>query len=62
MDGQAQQLPRLGLFSWENSLVGLNEGDVTYLQGQEDGRATASELHVYVGRSSGGATRSTGRA
>ena len=49
MDGQAQQLPRLGLFSWENSLVGLNEGDVTYLQGQEDGPANASELWVYVG-------------
>jgi hypothetical protein len=48
-DGQAQQLPRLGLFSWENSLVGLNEGDVTYLQGQEDGPANASELWVYVG-------------
>jgi hypothetical protein len=50
LDGQAQQLPRLGQFSWENSLVGLNEGDVTYLQGQEDGPANASELWVYVGR------------
>jgi hypothetical protein len=49
LDGQAQQLPRLGLFSWENSLVGLNEGDTTYLQGQEDGSATGSQLHVYVG-------------
>ena len=49
MDGQAQQLPRLGLLSWENSPVGLNEGDVTYLQGQEDAGATTSELHVYVG-------------
>ena len=50
LDGQAQQLPRLGLFSWENSLVGLNRGDVTYVQGQEDGSATGSELHVYIGR------------
>jgi hypothetical protein len=50
IDGQAQQLPRLGLFSWENSLAGLNDGDVTYLQGQEDAGATNSELHVYVGR------------
>ncbi len=49
LDGQAQQLPRLGLLSWENSLVGLNEGDTTYLQGQEDGSATGSQLHVYVG-------------
>lgn len=47
-DGQAQQLPRLGLFSWENTLVGLNEGDVTYAQGQED--TAAGQLHVYVGR------------
>jgi hypothetical protein len=46
-DGQAQQLPRLGLFSWENSLVGMNEGDVTYVQGQED--SSAGQLHVYVG-------------
>ena len=48
-DGQAQQLPRLGQFSWENSLVGMNKGDTTYLQGQEDGPANASELWVYVG-------------
>jgi hypothetical protein len=47
-DGQAQQLPRLGLFSWENTVVGLNEGDVTYAQGQED--TAAGQLHVYVGR------------
>jgi secreted PhoX family phosphatase len=46
-DGQAQQLPRLGLFSWENSLVGLNKGDVTYVQGQED--SAAGQLHVYAG-------------
>lgn len=49
LDGQAQQLPRLGLLSWENSLVGLNRGDATYVQGQEDGSATGSQLHVYVG-------------
>lgn len=47
-DGQAQQLPRLGLFSWENTLVGLNDRDVTYLQGQED--AATGQLHVYIGR------------
>ena len=48
-DGQAQQLPRLGLFSWENSLVGLSEGDTTYIQGQEDTGPTSGQLHVYVG-------------
>jgi hypothetical protein len=47
-DGQAQQLPRLGLFSWENAVVGLNEGDVTYTQGQED--TATGQLWVYVGR------------
>jgi len=50
VDGQAQQLPRLGLLSWENSVVGLNKGDTTYLQGQEDGSATGSNLHVYIGQ------------
>ena len=48
-EGRAQQLPRLGLFSWENSLVGLNRGDVTYIQGQEDTGPTSGQLHVYVG-------------
>jgi hypothetical protein len=47
-DGQAQQLPRFGLFSWENTVVGLNRGDVTYAQGQED--LATGQLHVYVGR------------
>ena len=51
--GQAQQLPRLGQFSWENSLVGLNRGDVTYLQGQEDAGPTGGQLHVYVGEKQG---------
>ena len=47
-DGQAQQLPRLGLFSWENTLVGLNEGDVTYTHGQED--TSGGQLWIYIGR------------
>jgi hypothetical protein len=47
-DGEAQQLPRLGLFSWENTLVGMNEGDVTYTMGQED--ANPGQLWVYIGR------------
>jgi Bacterial protein of unknown function (DUF839) len=47
-DGQAQQLPRLGLFSWENTLVGLNRGDVTYVHGQED--TASGQLRVYIGR------------
>jgi hypothetical protein len=47
-DGQAQQLPRLGLFSWENTLAGMNEGDVTYTYGQED--TAGGQLWVYIGR------------
>ena len=47
--GQAWQLPRLGLFSWENTLVAHNSSDTTLVMGQEDGPATASELWVYVG-------------
>ena len=41
--GVAGRPPEVG------AVVGLNEGDVTYLQGQEDGPANASELWVYVG-------------
>ncbi|HEX2359666.1 MAG TPA: alkaline phosphatase PhoX [Solirubrobacterales bacterium] len=46
--GQAQQLPRLGLFSWENTLAGLNKGDTTYTMGQED--AAGGQLWVYMGQ------------
>ena len=53
-EGQAQQLPRLGLFSWENTLVGLNEGDVTYSHGQED--TASGQLWVYIGRKLKGGT------
>ena len=41
-------------------LVGLNEGDVTYTQGQED--TPSGQLYVYIGRKLSAATRSTGRA
>ena len=47
-DGQAQQLPRLGLFSWENTLAGLNKGDTTYTMGQED--TAGGQLWVYIGQ------------
>jgi Bacterial protein of unknown function (DUF839) len=47
-DGRAQQLPRLGLFSWENSVVGMNDGDATCVQGQED--TANGQLHVYIGQ------------
>jgi hypothetical protein len=47
--GRAWQLPRLGLFSWENTLVAHNRTDTTLVMGQEDGPGDASELWVYVG-------------
>lgn len=46
-DGQAQQLPRLGLFSWENTLAAFNKGEKTVVIGMEDG--ASGQLRVYVG-------------
>jgi hypothetical protein len=40
LDGQAQQLPRLGLFSWENSKPAHNRSDRTLVIGQEDAGPT----------------------
>ncbi len=48
MDGQAQQLPRLGLFSWENTLAAYNKSETTLVHGDEDGNP--GELWVYVGK------------
>jgi Bacterial protein of unknown function (DUF839) len=45
--GHAQQLPRLGLFQWENTLVAQNETDTTLVMGQED--AAAGQPWIYVG-------------
>jgi uncharacterized protein DUF839 len=47
-DGDATQLPRLGLFSWENTLVAPTRGDTTLVIGNEDGGS--GQLHVYIGR------------
>jgi hypothetical protein len=47
-DGQTQQLPRLGLFSWENTLAAKTETDTTLVMGQEDG--ADGQLWVYVGQ------------
>lgn len=46
-DGNAQQLPRLGLFSWENTVPAANRGDTTLVQGQED--AGPGQIWTYVG-------------
>ena len=49
MTGQAHQLPRLGLFSWENTVPAHNETDTTVVMGQEDGPSDGSQLWVYTG-------------
>jgi hypothetical protein len=52
-DGTAVQLPRLGLFSWENTLGAFNDSDTTVVMGDEDQSNIAgqnvSQLWVYVG-------------
>lgn len=53
--GRAYQLPRLGLFSWENTLVADNSSDTTVVMGNED--ANPGQLRVYIGRK-----QPTGRA
>lgn len=47
VNGQAQQLPRLGLASWENTLAAHNDGDKTVVVGLEDG--AAGQLFIYTG-------------
>jgi hypothetical protein len=46
-DGTAQQLPRLGLFSWENTQPAYNRSATTLVVGDED--TAAGQLHVYEG-------------
>lgn len=60
MDGVAHQLPRLGLFSWENTLAAQNESDTTLVMGNED--AGDGQLWAYVGKktSSGSAIDKAG--
>ncbi|MEI6363956.1 MAG: alkaline phosphatase PhoX [Actinomycetes bacterium] len=59
-DGVAWQLPALGLFSWENTLVAPTRGDATVVLGNED--ANPGQLRVYVGTkgSSGSAVEKAG--
>lgn len=46
-DGTTQQLPRLGLFSWENTMPAYNRSDTTVTIGTEDG--AFGQLRVYEG-------------
>ncbi len=45
--GDAQQLPRLGLFQWENTLAAPNQSDRTLVLGMED--AAAGQIWAYSG-------------
>jgi hypothetical protein len=47
MDGTSYELPRLGKFSWENSLAHPNAGDKTIVVGTDD--TTPGQVYVYVG-------------
>jgi Bacterial protein of unknown function (DUF839) len=52
--GEAWQLPRLGLFSWENTLAADNSSDTTVIMGNEDQSnitpgVNESQMWVYVG-------------
>ncbi len=47
LDGQATQLPRLGLFSWENTIVAPNDSRTTVVMGNED--SGTGEIWAYTG-------------
>ena len=48
LDGQAQQLPRLGLFSWENTIAAPTSGKTTVVMGNED--SATGQMWVYAGK------------
>ena len=51
MDGVATQLPRMGLYSYENTLVAHTTGRATVVIGTEDGVAGDNgQLRIYVGQ------------
>jgi hypothetical protein len=49
MDGNAINLPRMGLEGWENLIPNLKPGKNTVVMGNEDELATDSQLFMYVG-------------
>jgi hypothetical protein len=55
INGQAQQLPRLGQFSWENTVAAYNESDTTLVIGNDD--SDDGQLFIYTG-----SKKSTGNA
>ena len=49
-EGNATALPRLGLFSWENTKPAHNTTRTTLVMGDEDGPGDGSQEFVYIGR------------
>ena len=50
MDGHGYQLPRMGMLSFENIVPTLKPGINTVAMANEDGSATDSQLHMYIGK------------
>ena len=50
MDGHGYQLPRMGMMSFENIIPTLKPGINTVAMANEDGSATDSQLHMYIGK------------
>lgn len=59
-EGEAQQLPRLGLFSWENTKPAYNQTDRTLAIGQEDGGAGQAWIYSGVKSRTGNAFQRAG--
>src|SRR4030095_4330077 len=47
LNGTTYQLPRLGRFSWENSVANPGSGDKTIVAGTDD--STPGQVYIYVG-------------
>ena len=50
MDGNGYQLPRMGMLSFENIIPSTKPGPNTVVLSTEDGSATDSQLHLYIGK------------
>ena len=48
MDGTSYELPRLGKFSWENSLANPASGEKTIVVGTDD--SNGGQIYIYVGQ------------
>jgi hypothetical protein len=50
MEGTGYQFPGIGMASWENLLTNTKPGKNTVVMGNEDGSATNSHVHMWVGQ------------